>query len=196
MSFGDVLLLVLNTHAFSGHPDDLRSTASANEWCRSHGFDAVGARDLAVLRALRDDLRAAIVAGAVPPPHPALRALAAADEFGALRLDPVGRSVIAAVAVGVLEACRDDTWRQLRACANHAQCGVVFRDHSRNGSRRWCDVKLCGNRLNTRAFRERRRSAADELRSSAPPRDETHPGTRDAKTPRRPMTSRDTRPTV
>lgn len=161
LPFGDVLSLVLNTHAYNGHPDDLRSTASANEWCRSHGFDALDEPELGALRGLRDDLRAAIFVGAAPPSHEALRAVAVADEFGVLRLVPVGRSLTAAVAVGVLEACRNDAWRQLRACANHAQCGVVFRDHSRNGSRRWCDVKLCGNRLNTQAFRERRRSAAN-----------------------------------
>ena len=35
--------------------------------------------------------------------------------------------------------------RQVRAC-EASDCEWLFLDHSRNRSRRWCDMKICGNR--------------------------------------------------
>ncbi len=44
--------------------------------------------------------------------------------------------------------------RRVRACAA-ADCGWWFLDDTRNASRRWCDMKICGNRDKVRRFRER-----------------------------------------
>jgi len=41
----------------------------------------------------------------------------------------------------------------LRQCGGD-ECGWMFLDTSRNGSRRWCDMKECGNRAKVRRFRE------------------------------------------
>jgi predicted RNA-binding Zn ribbon-like protein len=46
---------------------------------------------------------------------------------------------------------------RLRDCANET-CGWLFIDHSKNASRRWCDMGECGNRAKARRFRERKRS--------------------------------------
>ena len=46
---------------------------------------------------------------------------------------------------------------RLRDCANES-CGWLFIDHSKNASRRWCDMGECGNRAKARRFRERKRS--------------------------------------
>ena len=56
----------------------------------------------------------------------------------------------------VFEADAAGTWRRLRACANPA-CGWAFYDRSRNGSSRWCDMAICGNRAKQRALQVRRR---------------------------------------
>jgi predicted RNA-binding Zn ribbon-like protein len=48
---------------------------------------------------------------------------------------------------------------RLKQCPGE-QCGWVFIDVSSNGSRRWCDSKLCGNRARVRAHYERSRRAA------------------------------------
>ena len=45
----------------------------------------------------------------------------------------------------------------VRACAGSA-CGRLFLDGSRNGSRRWCDMAVCGNRAKVRRHYARRRS--------------------------------------
>jgi predicted RNA-binding Zn ribbon-like protein len=39
--------------------------------------------------------------------------------------------------------------RRLRVCAC-AECAMLFVDESRNGSRRWCDMNECGNRMKAR----------------------------------------------
>ena len=45
----------------------------------------------------------------------------------------------------------------VRACAAPA-CGRLFLDGSRNGTRRWCDMAVCGNRAKVRRHYARRRS--------------------------------------
>jgi predicted RNA-binding Zn ribbon-like protein len=46
---------------------------------------------------------------------------------------------------------------RVRRCAD-AGCTRVFHDESKNGRRRWCDMKSCGNRA--KAARHRRAHAA------------------------------------
>jgi predicted RNA-binding Zn ribbon-like protein len=43
---------------------------------------------------------------------------------------------------------------RVRACAA-ADCGWWFVDDTKNRSRRWCDMKLCGNREKLRRFRQK-----------------------------------------
>ena len=66
--------------------------------------------------------------------------------------DPI--SDVIAVA---LTTMLDGTWRRLKVCRN---CQWAFYDTSKNRSGSWCSMQLCGNRLKTRAYRTRRRSAA------------------------------------
>ncbi len=42
---------------------------------------------------------------------------------------------------------------RVRECAAET-CAWLFLDGSRNGSRRWCDMKVCGNRAKIRRFRK------------------------------------------
>jgi predicted RNA-binding Zn ribbon-like protein len=44
--------------------------------------------------------------------------------------------------------------RRVRQCAA-GTCGWLFLDHSKNGSRRWCNMKVCGNRAKVRQFYKR-----------------------------------------
>lgn len=41
---------------------------------------------------------------------------------------------------------------KVRACAN-PECRWLFLDTSKNHTRRWCDMKLCGNRMKARRFK-------------------------------------------
>jgi predicted RNA-binding Zn ribbon-like protein len=47
--------------------------------------------------------------------------------------------------------------RQVRECSEK-RCRWLFLDRSKNHSRRWCDMQVCGNRQKARRFWERRRS--------------------------------------
>ncbi|HEX8035576.1 MAG TPA: CGNR zinc finger domain-containing protein, partial [Ktedonobacterales bacterium] len=44
---------------------------------------------------------------------------------------------------------------KIRLCANEA-CGWLFIDESKNASRRWCSMALCGSRLKMRDYYRRK----------------------------------------
>jgi predicted RNA-binding Zn ribbon-like protein len=52
-----------------------------------------------------------------------------------------------------------DQLGRLRQCAGES-CTWLFVDTSRNGKRRWCDMRHCGNRAKVRRFRQRTAAAA------------------------------------
>jgi predicted RNA-binding Zn ribbon-like protein len=47
--------------------------------------------------------------------------------------------------------------RRIRRCA-HPACIHYFLDGTKNGTRRWCDMRTCGNRANASAYYRRRRA--------------------------------------
>uniref|UniRef100_UPI001595B679 CGNR zinc finger domain-containing protein n=1 Tax=unclassified Rhodococcus (in: high G+C Gram-positive bacteria) TaxID=192944 RepID=UPI001595B679 len=66
------------------------------------------------------------------------------------------RGLAALINVELLLAAQTSTLARLKTCAD-AACGVAFFDESRNSSRRWHDVRTCGNSANLKASRSRRR---------------------------------------
>jgi predicted RNA-binding Zn ribbon-like protein len=50
-----------------------------------------------------------------------------------------------------------DGMHKVRECGN-AECRWVFLDTSKNHTRRWCDMKICGNRMKARRFKAQRRA--------------------------------------
>ncbi len=52
---------------------------------------------------------------------------------------------------------------RLRVC-EAPDCQAVLIDLSRNRSKRYCDARGCGNRLNVAAYRERKRSISADMR--------------------------------
>ncbi|MER9159880.1 CGNR zinc finger domain-containing protein [Mesorhizobium sp. M0510] len=69
----------------------------------------------------------------------------------------------AALAVSALSLLRDDTVARLRICPN---CTWLFVDRSRNSSRLWCDMAVCGNRQKASRHYRRRRMAENEVRNA------------------------------
>jgi predicted RNA-binding Zn ribbon-like protein len=55
----------------------------------------------------------------------------------------------------------------LRTCASPT-CGWVFLDTTRNRSRRWCDMRVCGNRAKVRRHYRRRGARRGAPRGQAP----------------------------
>jgi predicted RNA-binding Zn ribbon-like protein len=70
--------------------------------------------------------------------------------------DATGEALAALVEPVVAAIAANDTGR-FRVCANDA-CRWVFEDTSRTGRRRWCDMRICGNRAKVARHRARRRS--------------------------------------
>jgi hypothetical protein len=130
-------------------------------------------RDLEPLRDLRADLHALLATRA--DPSIAAAALGSATVTarvhpdGSVRLEPRAdgwRRVAAIVLIEVLLAQQQDTWRRLKVCRNE-RCRAAFYDRSRNTSAAWHDVRYCGNAINLRVSRARRRK-----REPAPARGE------------------------
>jgi len=79
-------------------------------------------------------------------------------DAGEARLEPASQSLDGALAdlVGIVHtAMADGTWSRLKACRRDV-CGWLFYDRSRNRSAVWCQMAVCGNRVKTKAYRERR----------------------------------------
>lgn len=66
--------------------------------------------------------------------------------------DVVGAVLAAATRLAVL-----DRWARVKICPAD-DCRWAFYDRSRNHSRTWCSMQVCGNREKARAWRERARS--------------------------------------
>jgi predicted RNA-binding Zn ribbon-like protein len=57
------------------------------------------------------------------------------------------------------DGSRNGTLDRLKMCAAE-ECRRVFFDRSKPSTRRWCMSTLCGNRIKTRSYRERRREVS------------------------------------
>ena len=68
-------------------------------------------------------------------------------------------SLGAAVAWSALTLLSGAETRRLRICGN---CGWLFVDRSRNGSRVWCDMAVCGNRRKAQRHYHRSREAREK----------------------------------
>jgi predicted RNA-binding Zn ribbon-like protein len=65
----------------------------------------------------------------------------------------------AAIAAAVTKLLSDIEPSRIRKCEAES-CVVHFYDTSRKGSRRWCSMNICGNRLKVAAYQRRRRNRA------------------------------------
>ncbi|OBJ02216.1 CGNR zinc finger domain-containing protein [Mycobacterium sp. 1465703.0] len=163
----------LNTRAIRGYgPDLLADVRLAGDWAASavrvwssaRGVDLqppeLAGADLVKLRALRTTVEQ-LLSG---EPSSARGAGAVVASFtltdaGEVRLDPSGRGwrwLASALWGEILLSQQAGTWRRIKQCHNH-RCGATFYDRSKNNSGVWHDVKTCGNAINLRASRARRR---------------------------------------
>ncbi len=155
-------------------PDLLASPAPANRWLRTLEWPAtprLTADDLTPLRELREALQAQLEAGRDTPqtahqPDLAhhlekLRWKVTLKEGQlALSADGAGWRQVAGTVLGdILVAQQHELWPRLKACRNPG-CSVIFYDSSKNQARVWCNTSVCGNLINLRASRARRREQA------------------------------------
>jgi predicted RNA-binding Zn ribbon-like protein len=171
----DLIVEFVNTRDIEERTDALADPAALPAWIAAHteieaapvdGVDPEAhARLLALRESLRDLLRTNAGESEVEIDLSPLRAAAAASRYSAA-LAPDGRVCINADgdSVGALEARLLlamelvqllGAWPRVKACAAD-DCQWAFYDTSRNHSRTWCSMDVCGNRQKTRRYRGRR----------------------------------------
>jgi predicted RNA-binding Zn ribbon-like protein len=71
------------------------------------------------------------------------------------------------VAWSAAELLMQGPLERIRECPGQDTCGWLFLDLSKNASRRWCDMRVCGNRAKARRHYERTLAPANRSRSRA-----------------------------
>jgi len=143
--------------------------AELGAWLAEHGLAEAGAswssQDVGRAAELREGLRALLLANNGVAPDPAAVAGAAAvarDVPLAVSVEPAGLEPLGAGIAAplgrllaiVARAQADGSWARLKACQAE-DCRWAFYDSSRNRSRTWCSMSVCGNRAKARAYRAR-----------------------------------------
>jgi predicted RNA-binding Zn ribbon-like protein len=166
---GELVRDFVNTLDVDTGQDELLSPAALAAWLREHGLATVRSAtedDLQAAVALRESLRAALRAH-----HGGAQGPAGLDELmadypllvslrtGTPELEPIGSGAHAGlgrVVAAVAASRADRTWPRLKVCAE-STCQWAFLDTSRNQSRSWCSMSVCGNRAKTKAYRSRQK---------------------------------------
>lgn len=182
----DLVPAFVNTRRFSERvPTDrdlLAEPADLDRWwrdCAGAALPTAGRagtdRDLALARDLREGLRAQLARhndAAIDADVAALarfedaarrlplRVLATGPSDSAVlaAADDTAADPLVAVLAAAVRARMDGTWSRLKICRD-PHCREAYRDTSRNRSRTWCSMEVCGARSKQRAFVDRRRAA-------------------------------------
>ncbi len=162
----------VNTLDVETGEEGLADSASLAEWLAERDMPAdepLGEADVERARRLRESLRGLLlVNNGAPLEDDVLAELRGAAAECRLRfeIDDTGRAVAAPAGAGVdrlaaqllagvARAQVEGTWERLKACPDE-NCEWAFYDASRNRSRTWCSMEVCGNRAKTRSYRARR----------------------------------------
>lgn len=158
----EILRQLINTIDLEDDEDKLDAA-----WLKDNGLTAGRVNEAGVerTRELREALRDLLSShGTDPEAVSRLNAIGAEasltiafDDHGHAHLHPTadGFGAIAARLLAIVaRAQADGSWDRLKACAADS-CRWAFYDHSRNRSRQWCDMAICGNRAKARSYRKR-----------------------------------------
>jgi predicted RNA-binding Zn ribbon-like protein len=167
----DEALLIAVANTGHGDGDEFADPHTAAAWWPELGATPVrpgrpgpvGSGDLEKLRTLRalirclalrnngidTDVDTTALDGLTLHPH-----LAGNPTLRAAQADGLAADLCAAAIAALLRASARASWPRFKACRG-TDCRWVFIDHSRNTSRRWCDMAACGNRAKNETFRAR-----------------------------------------
>ncbi|MFF5110706.1 CGNR zinc finger domain-containing protein [Streptosporangium sp. NPDC000509] len=170
----DLVIDFVNTYDVEERTDSIPSPAALTAWLAGRDLigpgDTADERDLATAADLREALREALRHNHDRPgetgdgheaelsrPFAALPLRVALTASGPV-LEPVATGVpggLAGIVAAVMGTRSDGMWPRLKVCTE-STCQWAFVDSSKNRSRSWCSMKVCGNRTKTRAYRARR----------------------------------------
>ncbi|MEV7982189.1 CGNR zinc finger domain-containing protein [Streptomyces sp. NPDC086519] len=147
---------------------DLESGADALDTADGRARLGITEAELSPARALRESLRAALLAHAGYPPHQEVTPLSellaqaplhvAVDPAdGSAHLTPADPApLLSRVAAAVATALVEGTWTRLKACEADT-CHWAYYDRSPAGRGRWCSMQVCGARAKMRRYRAKER---------------------------------------
>ena len=170
---GDLELVrgFINTREHDPDREELTDPAALDAWLQRRGLPVIEPAtedELARALAFREALRSLALANSTGELDPeALAELRAAAGDATLRawVDDEGQmaiapscdgidSLIARVLSAVATTQETGEWPRMKVCTSN-DCLWAFYDRSRNRSRHWCSMDVCGNRAKTRSYRAR-----------------------------------------
>jgi predicted RNA-binding Zn ribbon-like protein len=146
------------------------------QWLQDAATGALGARLLGEAHALRShiyEIGAALSAGRPAPPDAAEGlAKSHAQALGRAALTPLGarfgwtwrvretpvEAVLGPISLSALTLLQQGDLSRVKQCGGES-CGWLFFDATKNKSRRWCEMEVCGNRAKQKRFGDRMRRA-------------------------------------
>ena len=169
----ELILAFVNTVDLEEGREELDSAAALGQWLAVHGLvsessRAVGA-DLRSALTLREAFRDLALAnngvevdadqavGALEWAARRARLVVRFGEDGSVRFEPAAAGIaggLGKLVATAATAMATGSWSRFKACRSET-CGWAFVDESRNASRTWCSMEVCGNREKARAFRRR-----------------------------------------
>jgi predicted RNA-binding Zn ribbon-like protein len=171
---GDLELVrsFVNTRELDPDREELTDPDALRHWLRRRGLPAPRALDEADLdraRVFREAIRRLLLANnGEPLDGGAIRTLQGIAAGAPVRLEvgPAGEidmgcsatgvdALVADVLGAIARAQDSGEWPRLKACSS-GECLWAFYDRSRNRSRHWCSMEVCGNRAKTRTYRAKR----------------------------------------
>jgi predicted RNA-binding Zn ribbon-like protein len=170
----DLIEEFVNSADLEDETDELATADGLREWLSERDLLPPGARvtddDVPRAQHVRESIRSLLHANSgAPLDQSAVATLnASADDAhlhvrftadGSAELVPDKHGVpgaLAQILALTYTAMADDTWSRLKVCRSHT-CQWAFYDHSKNRSRTWCSMRVCGNRTKARTYRSRRR---------------------------------------
>lgn len=165
----ELVRALVNTRELDPDREELTDPAALGAWLTERGLPVrgrLGDADLERAIAFREALRSLLLANSGRPLDPAaIRQLQEIAEAAPVRLE-IGAdgevdlacsaegvdALVADVLAAIAKAQDSGEWQRLKACTSE-ECLWAFYDRSRNRSRHWCSMDVCGNRAKTRTYR-------------------------------------------
>ena len=168
----DLIRQFVNSVSFDSGEEELSSPEALRAWLAERDLmdarDAVTEGDLRRALDVREGLRALLLAknggeldtAAVErldraASRAGLRVFVSPEEGPCLAPDATGVDGAMAELLGIsARSVADGTWERFKACPRDV-CRWAFYDHSKNRSKKWCDMDSCGNVEKARSYRKR-----------------------------------------
>jgi CGNR zinc finger/Putative stress-induced transcription regulator len=151
----DLIVRFINTLDVEAGSDALETVDGWRSWLSAQGLDACfgkeGPHDLADARELRDDLRT-LASGERRAQVRQVGIQVALTVDGEVELS--AQTAVGFIAAAAAKVAIEQRLGRVKICPAD-DCRWAFYDTSRNRSRQWCSMEVCGNRAKARAHRER-----------------------------------------